>query len=1065
MHAQDVKLIDLFHGSVRYLMPMFQRPYVWGEEREWAPLWADIRHQAEMVLAAGHYGDAPSHFLGAIVTEPRATFGLTEHVVIDGQQRLTTLQLLIDAAERIVDELGNPSDAADLRVMILNQDSHGKTPDDETRYKVWPTNRDREAFAATMDDARPVPTQYAESRLVKAHHYFSESIKEWALASGESSAATRLGALARTLRTQLVLVGISLSQGDNAQAIFETLNYLGAPLLAADLIKNHLFQRAQQEHRNLEQLHKKYWAGFDGDGSGDEYWRQKVRQGRLTRPRIDLFLTHWLVMKLGREVPSDRIFAEFRDRVSKDVVNVENLMKELHTDAMAYRQFMDAPRGSVEETFRYRVLEVLDATAVMPVVLWVIAHDVPADERQLALESLESWLVRRAILRLGSKDLNHITIDLIKRLRGAEAVQAGSVIREFLAQQTAPTRLWPDDASIVEHLQTAPLYKQAKRSVNRMLLEAVEEMLRRDAKAEESSCPHDLSVEHVMPQKWTTHWPLENEDPAAAERRDLLVQTLGNLTLVTAGHNSALSNNAWVTDNEKGKRDYLRANAVLKLNAALFTQDDWTESRITERGAKLAELVVRAWPRPAGGPVTKGLLASPTRQKRATGAGRAVYEIRGPGFEENDLTRRAALRQMIHRLHTAGVGMDAIGSTLSTARLRKVPGQLEGEDLFQQLVTRLGVNPDSRSRWLLHQPIHEAGSTWVLREGMGRHHAHTALDKLSALAEGFGWSTTARVTGAVWSLDDVMDSLEESPELTVVVTKLVEGVEALGGRVRGTAAQEPSVALGVPGINGEVWPYTFYAGRPERPLSIGFRFLAAPPGADERFLSRIAPLLPSLDADAVRASDYRAWPSVAVADLLVDGVPEALAQVAEEYLGDGDSSRWWCIHNDELSGQTLQEGGFVSLGWDELGDLRLMSDSEAIKSELRRRYPDAKEGAYVNWAAILTKFAHGLKPGDYVISPVKASRTVDIGVVQGIYWFDADARAHKHRLPVKWLATGIDRDEFSETARHEIGGALSLFRVKRTVTEFADQVADNPAPGVMAGSEPRLRKATEGNAR
>lgn len=880
MHAQDVKLIDLFHGSVRFLMPMFQRPYVWGEEKEWAPLWTDIRHQAEMVLAAGHYGDAPSHFLGAIVTEPRATFGKTEHVVIDGQQRLTTLQVLIDAAERIVDEMGTPSDAADLRVLILNEDSHGKIPDDETRYKVWPTNRDRNAFAAAMDDVRPVPSQYAESRLVKAHHFFSESIKEWALADGEANAAARLGALTRTLRTKLVLVGISLSQGDNAQAIFETLNYLGAPLLAADLIKNHLFQRAEKEHRNLEQLHKKYWAGFDGEGNGDEYWREKVRQGRLTRPRIDLFLTHWLVMKLGREVPSDRIFAEFRDRVSKDVVNVEDLMKELHTDAMAYRKFMDAPRGSVEETFRYRVLEVLDANAVMPAVLWVIAHDVPADERKLALESLESWLVRRAILRLGSKDLNHITIDLIKRLRGAEAVQAGSVIREFLAEQTAPTRLWPDDASIVEHLQTAPFYKQAKRSVNRMLLEAAEEMLRKGSRAEELWCPRDLSVEHVMPQKWTTHWPLDGDDPVAAERRDLLVQTLGNLTLVTPGHNSALSNNAWVADNEKGKRDYLRANAVLKLNVALFTLDDWTESRIAERGPKLAELVVRAWPRPAGGPATKDLLASPTRQKRTTGAGRAVYEIHGPDFKENDLTRRAALRLMIHRAHQAGVGMDVIGEAVSTAGLRRVQGLFEGEELFLQLVANFGVNPDSRSRWLLDQPIHEDGCTWVLREGWGQHQVHTALDKLSALVEGFGWSTTSRIAGSVWSLQDVMDALEGSPELTTVMTKLADGIEELGGRARGTAAQEPSVALGVPGNKGEVWPFTFYAGRPERPLSIGFRFRAAPLGADERFLNRISPLLPSLDANAVRASDYRAWPSVAVADLLADGVPEALAQAA-----------------------------------------------------------------------------------------------------------------------------------------------------------------------------------------
>ena len=145
-------------------------------------------------------------------------------------------------------------------------------------------------------------------------------------------------------------------------------------------------------------------------------------------------------------------------------------------------------------------------------------------------------------------------------------------------------------------------------------------------------------------------------------------------------------------------------------------------------------------------------------------------------------------------------------------------------------------------------------------------------------------------------------------------------------------------------------------------------------------------------------------------------------------------------------------GGFVSLGWDELGDLNSFGDREDIKSRLRIVYPGEKEGAYVNWAAILTKFAHDLQPGDYVISPVKATRTVDIGVVREGYWFESDAPHHKHRLPVEWLATGIDRDEFSESARYEIGGALTLFRVKRTAAEFADQVsvdlrvADDQAP-------------------
>lgn len=1041
MHATDIKLNKLFNGSVRFLMPMFQRPYVWDEEKEWAPLWEDIRAVAELVLAAGgKSASLPSHFLGAIVTEQVATFGTQTMTVIDGQQRLTTLQLVMDAAERVVDELGDASDAKDLRSLILNTDEDDEVPDNDTRFKVWPTNRDREAFVAAMDDHRPVSADLVGTRIVRAHDYFSAAIREWALAAGDGESASRLAALTKALRTKLSLVAISLGQGDNAQVIFESLNFRGTPLLAADLIKNHLFQRAQAEGRDLESLHKHYWAEFDGDGTSNDYWREQVRQGRLIRPRLDAFLGHYLVMRLQREVSSDRIFADFRDEVSAEEPNVERLMAELHSTAKAYRAFMDTPVSTVEGKFRYRVLDALDANAVMPVVLWVLTHDVPADQERLALESLESWLVRRAVLKLGVKDLTHFSIEMVRHLAAGDPEHAGESLREFLVEQTTPARLWPDDEAFVEALTTSPIYRSTKRSVNRLLLEAAEESIRTANKSESTVCPPDLSVEHVMPQAWALNWPLTIDDPAAVERRNLLVQTLGNLTLVTGSVNSSLSNRPWTADDKKGKRDHLFANATLKLNAELWQQEHWEEKDIEARGTYLAGLLVSTWPRPAAGMSTSSLLEAPTR-KTGTRAGKApVYEIHGPGVELGNLSRRAVVHALIHALHEHGVPMERMDQTLQSVRLRWVEGRLDGQELFDELVRRHNVNPDHPGWWFLDTPIHDAGRTWVINADWGNA-LHRRLDDLSVLHEGFGWSTTAKLKGAAWSQDDVQDALVEDAELAEFVRALIEGIDALGGRARGTAAGEPSIALGVPGHGGEVWPFAIYTGEPENPLRLSFRFVARPDGSDERFLARIAPLLPSLDADALRMNDFKGWPAVSRRDLLVDGVAEALVAAAEEYLGDGDTRRWWCVHNTDLPGHVLEEGGFVSVDWAGVGDLRsLGNDRDLVNRRLRVAYPGQKEGAYTNWTGMLIRFAFDMKPGDYVISPVKASRTVDLGVVSGSYWFEDGEQSHQHRVPIAWLATGIPRDDFSADARHEIGGALTLFRVKRNATEFADRL-------------------------
>lgn len=229
MQSQTVSPALLFGAPVRYEMPMFQRPYVWDEPNEWAPLWQDVRMVAETVLAAGQHTNVPPHFLGAIVTEQKAAFGKQVMTVIDGQQRLTTLQVLLDAADRVVTQHGHYEDAEQLRVLILNKDENGLVPQDGSQFKVWPTNRDQDAFTAAMDDKRPVDAKFASSRLVRAHAYFEREISDWATSGDSDQAPARLAALTKTLRMKLSIVGISLEQGDNAQVIFETLNFRGTP--------------------------------------------------------------------------------------------------------------------------------------------------------------------------------------------------------------------------------------------------------------------------------------------------------------------------------------------------------------------------------------------------------------------------------------------------------------------------------------------------------------------------------------------------------------------------------------------------------------------------------------------------------------------------------------------------------------------------------------------------------------------------------------------------------------------------------------------------------------------
>ena len=614
MEAKALTPRDLFDGKVCYEIPPFQRPYVWTEEDQWQPLWDDISRVTHRVLELDDpkaSAEIPGHFLGAVVVKqlPSASGDPLRWSVIDGQQRLTTLQVLLDAAQMVVQKTKIDDVAESLQELVLNgSERFRKTP---KRFKLWPSRIDRAAFEAVMDNESSIPESVIDSRIAQAHRFFADAIAEWAEVTGDpDKSRARLGALAQVLQQHLQIVAIDLSGGDDDQLIFETLNDRGTPLLAADLIKNYVFQRCEELGADVDQWSDAYWRDFD-----EEWWRDQVSQGRLYRSRIDLFLQYWLTMRIKDEIPTDAVFGRFRTYANQKLgstAEAEKFLAGLRRDADAFRDFAQLDPRSARGSFHTRVVESLELGAFIPLLLWLISEEHPTSQaqRDKALLAVESWAVRRTLLRRTMKDVNKLVVALLKELDQHAGAQVGHAAEQYLREQTADARAWPTDEELISELPSVKAYGNIKQQRLRAILAGIELQLR-TARHEEVSLPTKLDIEHVMPQGWRSHW----DDGTAADRdaaaaRDHLLNTLGNLTLVTQKLNVALSNRPWTDalakviaptgkDAGLGKHSLLNRFSVLLLNKDIVEGHggEWTDDDIRKRSAALAEVIAKVWPR------------------------------------------------------------------------------------------------------------------------------------------------------------------------------------------------------------------------------------------------------------------------------------------------------------------------------------------------------------------------------------------------------------------------------------------------------------------------------------
>ncbi len=606
---------------MRLEVPLFQRQYVWNHEQQWAPLWDDIARKFTEYLEGRK--EAPVHFLGAMVLDQKMT--PTTHVekrqVIDGQQRLTTLQIFLAVFRDFCREHNCDELAKECEGFTLNK---GMMAEPDDKFKVLPTQVDRSQFSDVVTAGSitqleklhpPIKRPRARKldprpRMVEAYLFFYGQLHDFFIGTpndpplgANAQLSDRLEECFQALKNSLQVVVIDLEQGDDAQVIFETLNARGEPLLPADLLRNYIFLRAARLGEPTEQLYSDYWRQFD-----DRFWREEVSQGRLNRPRSDLFMQHFLASKQTVDIPIKHLFVEYKfwiDR-NKPFATVRDELATLARQGNDFRRVIQ-PKKHDRIYPLASFLDIFDIRTAYPLLLFLMDSDL-SDEPWTAIATmLESYLLRRAVCNLTTKNYNRTFLTLTRDLKRVGPTPEN--MRKLLADLKGDSTVWPKDAEFRDSWQTNHAYRILNNPKIVHILSRLNASYL-DRKTEDITIHSQLTVEHVMPQHWQEHWPLPDgskglsyeerllpgQDEAriqASINRDRLVQTLGNLTIITQQLNSSQSNSTWQT-----KKPNLLAASLLPINLQFTRYDHWDETTIQQRADELFDRALRIWPGP-----------------------------------------------------------------------------------------------------------------------------------------------------------------------------------------------------------------------------------------------------------------------------------------------------------------------------------------------------------------------------------------------------------------------------------------------------------------------------------
>lgn len=613
MQPNYISVGQIFGSPGRLTVPLFQRPYVWTKDEQWLPLWQDVSDLLDRILKSGGNSPIASHFLGTVVLEqkPNAIGTLPRREIIDGQQRLTTLQVLLKSAEHelrtqtacAAEDLLPTLQMATQQLAMLCENQAQML--DEERFKVWPTNEDRAAFQAVMrSDGSVVHLPHA-GQLGGAYAFFREKFAEHLLKPGYSI-GERVRGIAAGLRDFVKLIVLDLDASDEPQAIFETLNAHGTPLLPSDLIKNWLLWEASKQKLDPAPLYVEHWKQFDVDHA---YWRQKVGVGHAARPRLDTFLQNWIAKETAEQVSAKHLYDRFlryvealRSRSPSGLLDVDSIMETIKRNAAHFRR-IDQPSSNSRFDSFLRRLGTMDIVVFHPVLLTLLDRfrNIDGAEDKLTAPitaALESYLVRRMVCGYQTRGYGNLSIEILKAIASeADDTKLLGTTADVLRGTHAEADWWPDDKYFRYGWAETRFYGKLRRERVVMLLQAIEEHYISEVQYAEPVLTFDFSklqIEHILPQKWQLHWTLG--EGVTAEQREAALHGIGNLTLLSGALNPVLSNAPWNHDSVQSKRIGLEKHSKLELNHRLKAYIQWNESSIRDRALDLFNAAKAIWP-------------------------------------------------------------------------------------------------------------------------------------------------------------------------------------------------------------------------------------------------------------------------------------------------------------------------------------------------------------------------------------------------------------------------------------------------------------------------------------
>ncbi|GAA8499938.1 DUF262 and DUF1524 domain-containing protein [Helicobacter pylori] len=545
MEADATTLLKFIEDNQnnQLVIPIYQRVYSW-EKEQCKQLWDDI-------IKIGENDKMDGHFIGSILYVLDNITHSNNTLLIDGQQRLTTITILLIALRNHLSDEVKRKEIEDH--YLINSDK-----DSDKKFRLILSESDKDTLLSLIDKDRRKPSE-PSSKIVENFKLFGEWIRK---------NTNQLETIFKGLE-KLMIVYIALKKGkDDPQLIFESMNSKGMELTQTDLIRNYIVMETEIEKQ--ESFYNKYWRAMEEDFKQNKKW-------------FDRFVRHYLTIKT--KIPNiNKVYVALKDYRQKEGIGIEDLLKDLQKYCGYFCRIVFKKEADKDLNKALGFLVDLEMDVIYPLLLELYSDYsdgvLSKDDFRRSIALIESYICRRAVCGLGTNSLNKVFPSFTKHIQKDEYFKSLKVHFGSLTEK----QRFPNNDEFKKLFITIDFYRFKK---NKYFFERLENFDRK-----ERVYTHEYTTEHIMPQKLTEEWERDLGENFQAIH-DKYLHTIGNLT--KTGYNSEYSNNSFQEkrDMEKGFKD-----SPLRLNQGLRDLESFGEKEIEKRANDLADWALKIWTYP-----------------------------------------------------------------------------------------------------------------------------------------------------------------------------------------------------------------------------------------------------------------------------------------------------------------------------------------------------------------------------------------------------------------------------------------------------------------------------------